>query len=1169
MMTRISIKARVVVVGSFLSLCILAAPSAPAWAVATAPGTGWEATSIVAPTNLSPGGTGKIQLDIINTGAALSSGAITVTDALPAGLTATAAGGMRGNSTSIESEEEEKEEFGGARWACGGTTVITCVSNPAFLPSLPVDASRGGNEGHLGERIGIDVEVAPGASGTLANRITVAGGGASGPTSVSDPVTVSSSEPGFGIPEWDVWFSNADGTSDTQAGSHPYEATFVTTFNELLNGKLAGGEARNLEVDLPPGLFGDPGAVPQCTRTQLDGQQCPAQTQIGIDAVGKALESGGTESLFTLPVYNMVPPAGVPAEFAFSIAGRHAILEAGVRSANGYGIVEHIENIPQEHIDENILTVWGVPAEASHNAQRNAESNGIEECREHGCSSGVLPKPFLTLPTACTGPQAFTVHGLATWSDPDVTAEASVLTHDSNDTPAGFTGCEDLSFEPSLSAVPDTSFADTPAGLTVNLKVPQEALTVPQGLVASTIKNTTVTLPEGLVINPGQAAGLVACQAAEANVHGEGPQSCPAASKVGTVNIKTPLLEGELEGELEGNVYVLQSNPPNLQLLLAASADGIYLKLVGNVHLNEATGQLTTTFSETPELPFTDFKLSFSGGPQAALATPTGCGSYTTASDFTPWAAPLAEDVLSSSSFPITNGPGGSACASPLPFGPSMIAGSTTDQAGGFTDFSLLLQRGDGEQRIEKLQFKAPAGLAGMISSVPLCPEPQASQGACAAASHIGHAVVTSGPGPYPLVLPQTGAPEFPIYLTGSYKGAPFGLSIVTPVIAGPFNLGTIVTRAKIEIDPHTAQITVTTDPLPQIVDGVPTDLRSIDAVIDRPGFMFNPTNCDRQEFSGTATSAGGGATAALSSPFGMGSCRSLEFAPQISFSTNGKTSKQNGADLITKVTYPSAPKGTYANIGYVKVELPKALPSRLTTLQKACLANVFEENPAKCPPESKIGYATVHTPVLPVPLQGPAIFVSHGGEAFPSLTMVLQGYGVTIDLVGTTFISKAGITSTTFKTVPDTPFSTFELVLPQGPYSALTANENLCSQKLVIPNEWVGANAALLRQDSTVNVTGCAPAITVVSHRVKGKTATIQVNVPSAGKLVASGKGLSKGSKKAKGASTLTVKLTLTDGEAAALSRHKGRKLRAKIDLAFTPKTGAKLKTTTTVILG
>jgi hypothetical protein len=1080
----------------FVAFATLAVSSAPALAVTE--GTGWEATSSVSPTNLPPGGTGEIQLNIINTGAKPSTGSITVTNALPAGVSATAAGGMSPTRNEIFSSEEEEEKFGGARWECGGTTVITCTSNPAFLPSLPVlNSGVYGNdtyEPEIAERIGIAVKVAGDASGMSANRITVTGGGAAGTTSVSDPVTVSFAQPGFGFGGWDVWFTNADGTLDTQAGSHPYAATFAFGLNVPTNGQLAGGEVRNLEAVLPPGFFGDPGAVPQCTRTQLDGQLCPPQTQIGIDGVGKGggLEGGNNAfEIGEIPVYNMVPPPGVPAEFAFEVAGKHSFLDAGVRSGNGYGIVEHIDNIPEVDLDENILTLWGVPAEASHNAQRCEALNGKQNEKICDVPSGVIPKPFLTLPTSCAGPgepvPAFTIRGLGTWTEPNATAETSVLTHDGSDTPTGFTGCEKLSIGPSLSAVPDTSFADTPAGLTADVRVPQETLTLPDGLVAATLKNTKVTLPEGLVINPGQAAGLVACRAAEANVHGEGPQSCPAASKVGTVKIQTPLLEGELESELEGNVYVLQSNPPNLQLLVAASADGIFLKLVGDVHLNETTGQLTTTFTETPELPFTDFKLSFSGGAQAALATPTRCGSYATNSDFTPWTSPVGEDVLFSSSFQITSGPGGSGCVSPLPFGPSLIAGATTDQAGGFTDFSLLLQRADGQQRIEKLQFRTPAGLLGMISKVPLCPEPQAAQGTCSAASLIGHTVVASGPGPFPLIVPEPGRPQAPIYLTGGYKGAPYGLSIAVPVEAGPFNLGTVVVRSSIAVDPHTAQLTVTTDPLPSILDGVPTDLRTIDAVIDRPGFMFNPTNCSPQSFAGTASSYEG-AAAAISSPFQVGSCQSLKFAPDFKVSTQGKTSKADGASLEAKILYPTGALGanqasSQANIASVKVDLPKQLPSRLTTLQKACTAAQFNANPAGCPAASVVGHATAVTPVLPVPVTGPAYFVSHGGEAFPSLIIVLQGYGVTVDLVGTTFISKASVTSSTFKTVPDVPISSFDLTLPEGKYSALAANGNLCTSKLAMPTAFTGQNGAEVHESTKIAVTGCAK-----THKAKKK---------------------------------------------------------------------------------
>ena len=493
------------------------------------------------------------------------------------------------------------------------------------------------------------------------------------------------------------------------------------------------------------------------------------------------------------------------------------------------------------------------------------------------------------------------------------------------------------------------------------------------------------------------------------------------------------------------------------------------------------TGQLTTTFSETPELPFTDFKLAFSGGAQAALATPTRCGSYTTNSDFTPWTSPFGGEVLFSSGFSITNGPGGGACASPLPFSPSLIAGATTDQAGGFTDFSVLLQRADGQQRIEKLQFRTPAGLLGMISKVPLCPEPQAAQGACSAASQIGHTVVASGPGPYPLIVPEPGKPQAPIYLTGGYKGAPYGLSIAVPVEAGPFNLGTVVVRSSIAVDPHTAQLTVTTDPLPSIVDGVPTDLRTINAVIDRPEFMFNPTSCSPQSFTGTASSYEG-ATAAISSPFQVGSCQSLKFAPDFKVSTQGKTSKAGGASLEAKILYPTGAldanqASSQSNIASVKVDLPKQLPSRLTTLQKACTAAQFEANPAGCPAASVVGHATAVTPVLPVPVTGPAYFVSHGGQAFPSLILVLQGYGVTVDLVGTTFISKSSITSSTFKAVPDVPISSFDLTLPEGRFSALAANGNLCTSKLAMPTAFVGQNGAEVHESTKISVTGCAKA--------------------------------------------------------------------------------------------
>jgi hypothetical protein len=1112
---------------------------------------GWEIHAQPIPTHMIPGRTGRIEVEVYNTGGDASAAGATVSDALPEGLTAVS----------------QKE------WTCSGGKPVVC-SEPLGAVAAGIQTQSAAYYEQITPTVAyettwLDVDVEGGASGTGVNHVTVSGGGAAASASFTGPVTFSATPAGFGVAGFDGWFSNANGTPDTQAGSHPFEATTrldLNTRNEpeaeeegRIQPEVAGGEVRGVEAVLPPGFVGDPQAAPQCTHTQFDRQQCPAATQIGVNVVGF-----GNFNPISVPVYNLVPPSGVPAQFGFLILGVQSYLDAEIRSGGDYGITEHIDDIPQKAIESSSLTLWGVPGEESHNAERRGPG-----C-EYGCASGAQLLPLLTLPTSCEGPLTTTVRVNA-WENSS-TGEASYESRDESGAPLGITGCGSLSFGPAMSIAPDTSYADTPAGLSVEIRVPQEAVLDPEGVSTADIKDTEVVLPEGVVINPGQAAGLAACQASQDGLgrlpdgeENNGPASCPPAAKVGTDEIETPLLKGKLQG----SVYVLQSNPPDLKLLITAYGEGVFLKLVGNVQLNEATGQLTTTFDETPALPYSDFKLSFNGGAQAALDTPTQCGTYATSADFTPWATPSLPDWLESSDFEITSGPGSGSCSSsPLPFSPSLVAGSTTDQAGGFTSFSLLLQRGDGQQRIDKLSFKAPEGLTGFLSKVPLCTNAQAESNECPPASKIGHTVVESGPGPYPLVVPEPDQEPAPIYLTDGYQGGPFGLSIVVPLHVGPFTLPTQLVRGKIEVNPLTAALTVTTDPLPQVVAGVPTDLREVDAVIERPEFMVNPTNCDAQEFTGTAYGTppagegGAGAEAPISSHFQVGSCRSLEFAPKLSVSTSANTSKADGASLTTKVSYPNVPQGVDADIASVKVELPKQLPSRLSTLQKACTSAQFEANPADCPAASKIGYAVVHTPLLPVPLEGPAIFVSHGGEAFPSLTMILQGDGVTIDLVGTTFISKAGVTSTTFKAVPDAPFSTFELTLPEGPYSALTANANLCSSDLVLPDEFVGQNGAKLDGDTHIAVEDCPNDLRVVSKTLKGRTVTLRVSVPGAGKLTAAGSGLSAGSKSSGDREVVTLKLgaRLTAAQRATLKRHPGRKIVTTLKLRFIPKQGKPL---------
>ena len=928
----------------------------------------------------------------------------------------------------------------------------------------------------------IPVEVEAGAPASVVNVVTASGGGAEA-ASRETPTAISSTPAPFGFAPG----STVIALSNTQAGGHP-DLTTTLAYNTVGKELLAGNPDESGAV-LPPGFAGDLADTPKCPIAEFsliaEGSDvplvCPLSTQVGTVTVTISAAEVRRSSA-TVPVFNVTTNPGEISKLAFSV------FDFGIQGTvsldpGTYGVrttFRHINNIIYDVAGVS-LSVWGVPADPSHDLMRGRACNGPGGCEylnatevnvnaPNGQPSTSLPIPYLTSPTDCTGEPLYATLEATSWQEPDhnVTAPAPV---------GPMTGCNLLEFAPSVTASPDTARADTPAGFTFGVRMGQEGLVNEAVNAESAVQNTTVTLPEGVVVNPGQANGLGACTIAQARVGEEGPPTCPSDSRVGEVAIETPILRNKLEG----NVYVLQSNPPDLKLLVAPEDphDGIYVKFVGDARLNETTGQITTTFANTPPLPFSDLKISFSGGAQAALATPLQCDAYTVNTDFVPWSAPAVAEAFPSSSFAVTEGPDGTPCpTTPAPFAPSLDAGATTDQAGGFTDFSLLLTRGDGQQRISTLQFKTPEGLLGMISKVPLCRELEAAAGNCPAASQIGHTVVEAGPGPYPLVVPQPGQPPAPIYLTGGYRGAPYGLSIVVPLVVGPFNLGTIVTRARIEVDPHTSQLTVTTDPLPSIVKGVPSDLRTINAVIDRPGFMFNPTNCNPMSFSGTATSTEG-ASAPISSHFQVGSCQSLKFKPDLKVSTSGKTSRANGASLDAKLIYPTAPLGdnqasSQSNIAKVKVELPKQLPSRLKTLQKACTAATFEANPANCPAASVVGHAKAVTPVLPVPLTGPAYFVSHGGEAFPSLVVVLQGYGVTVDLVGSTFISKHGITSSTFKTVPDVPVDSFELALPEGPDSALAAPHDLCKSKLAMPTEFVAQDGAVIRQSTKIAVTGC-----------------------------------------------------------------------------------------------
>jgi hypothetical protein len=616
--------------------------------------------------------------------------------------------------------------------------------------------------------------------------------------------------------------------------------------------------------------------------------------------------------------------------------------------------------------------------------------------------------------------------------------------------------------QPSIAVQPESSTADSPTGLAVDLKIPQQEES-PEALATADLKKATITLPAGVTVNPSAADGLQACSPAQIGIENASEPSCPNAAKIGSVEVDTPLLPDLLHG----SVYLAQqgANPFGslLAIYVTAEADGSLIKLAGHIVADPSTGQLTTTFANNPQLPFSELKLNLFGGARAALATPQSCGSFTTMSDLMPWSAPFSgPDATPSDSFAI-----GSGCAGG--FAPSFAAGTTNNAAGGFSPLSVTFSRSDADQELGGVKVQTPPGLLGILAGVERCPEPQAAQGTCGPNSLIGHATVAAGAGPNPVSV--TGQ----VFLTGPYKGAPFGLSVVVPAVAGPFNLGTVVVRAAVGVDPHTAQITVTSDSLPTILEGIPLKVKTVNVTVDRSSFIFNPTDCNPLAVTGTLSSTQG-ASANVSSQFQAANCAALSFRPGFAVSTQAQTSKKGGASLDVKVG--SGPG--QANIGKVAVTLPRALPARLTTIQQACPEASFAANPASCPGGSNIGTATARTPVLTNPLTGPAYLVSHGGAAFPDVVLVLQGEGVTLDLVGSVNIKKS-ITSSTFASVPDAPISSFELKLPEGPHSGLAAvvpakaKGNLCGQNLVMPTTLTGQNGAQVKQSTRIAVTGCA----------------------------------------------------------------------------------------------
>lgn len=1071
----------------------------------------WHLTSSVRPAVLPSGGEGTIVVEASNIGNAQTSGPITVSATLPPGLSVV----KKGVTPQIffwptlktGSVEATAALLAAEICKVDGTT-ITCTTNPS------IDNENSDLE-HVApfETLELRVKVKDaGATPGSEFHAEVSGGEAAGAVRHQAVRIEGEAAPPFGIEEYNLVPEEAGGGIDNRAGSHPYQLTTAVALNQTGNPVAPPALPRNFAFKLPPGQIGSATAVPKCSAADFDtilledANLCPEDTAIGVAII--TFDEPIHVGLKTIPtpLFNLETAYGEPARFGFLIVGNPVILDTAVRSGPGedYGVTVNVSNTTEVvNFVTSTVAFWGTPGDPSHD-----ESRGWGCIREGyytrlpgiTCdpSSETHPPAFLTLPTNCEEPFATSVTGVS-WPNKEDSAGVPFgpFSYSLEDQAGGLvplTGCNQVPFSPSISAEASTQNASAPSGLDVNVNFHDEGLTSAPGLAQSELKNTVVTLPEGFTINPSAGVGLGGCTPADFaretvdSIPGEG---CPNDSKLGTVEIETPLLTQKIKGSL----YIAQpyENPfpepeaghPNgtlvaLYIVAKNPETGVLIKLAGKVAPNLVTGQLTTTFENTPQLPFSHFNFHFREGAEAPLVSPPTCGTYTTQAQLTPWSAPLTS-ATESSSFTISKGFDGGECPAGgvPPFDPGIVSGSINNNAGAYSPFYLHLTRTDADQEISGFSTNLPAGLTGDLSGIPFCPEAaiaaarqktgaqEEAEPSCPASSQIGHTLVGTGVGAVLAYVPGK------IYLAGPFHGAPFSLVSVTSAVVGPFDLGTVVLRFGLTINPYTAQVSVTptsSEPIPTILHGIVTHVRDIRVYIDRPKFILNPTSCNSLTIGSTLTSDLG-ASKTVTSPFQASNCQALAFKPIFKVSTSGKTSRSKGASLTVKLSYPA---GAQANISKVKVDLPKQLPSRLTTLQKACTAGQFAANPAGCPAASRVGFAKAITPLIPVPLEGPAYFVSHGGEQFPDLVMVLQGYGVTIDLVGSTFINKAGITSSTFKAVPDQPVGSFELTLPQGPFSALAANGNLCKAKLTMPTAFDAQNGASVHQTTKITVTGC-----------------------------------------------------------------------------------------------
>jgi hypothetical protein len=885
-----------------------------------------------------------------------------------------------------------------------------------------------------------------------------------------------------GAEGFSVSATKLDGTLATQAGTHPYELSVDVNLNQIASSPgqpgvpFPDGDLKDLKLELPEGLIGNPTVIGQCTLAQFttprsspfeaarSGESCPDKSQVGVVTLHSSL---GARSF---GLFNLTPPPGTAAELGFAPYGEPVDFIAHVRSEAGeYGLTMQASGFPQTlPIDGAEVSVWGTPWAVSHNPERGNCLNEEDPAEPWGkCSVGPpktnRPEAFLTLPASCAAPLTYTATAASWQGAGSTSAEAQA--------PA-LEGCDRIAFQTISQAQPTSLRASSPTGFEFNLEVRQDGLLEPGGRQPSQVRDATVALPEGMTINPSVGAGLGVCTpaqlAAETATSAPGA-ACPNESKIGDFRAESPLLEEAING----GIFLAQPfhNPFGsliaVYLIAKAPARGILVKVPGELVPDPATGRITAHFQELPQLPYSHLRLFFREGQRAPLASPAACGAHPVAIELTPWlgsAATLHHD----SEFTVNAGAGGGACpgAGPPPFSPGAADGSVNANAGSYALYYLRLTRTDTEREITSYSATLPPGLTGRLAGIPYCSDAaiaaaKARSGleeleapSCPAASEIGHTVAGYGLGGVLDYAPGR------LYLAGPYRGAPLSIVAVDSTLVGPFDLGVIVVRSAIRIDPQTAQVSIDTageNPFPHIRDGIPLHLRDVRVYISRPNFTLNPTSCDPfraiSTLSGSAPPfSGADAAASPANLYQATNCSALRFAPKLKLKLRGASRRGGFPALRATATERTGD----ADIGRAIVALPPTEYLAQGHIREICALRFFEVG--ACPPSSVYGHARAFTPLLADPLEGPVYLRSSvNGKGLPDLVAALRGDGgIAIDLLGRIDSFHEGMRAS-FEVLPDAPTSKFVLTLQGGSKGLLENSADLCATPAFATGELVG----------------------------------------------------------------------------------------------------------------